>query len=156
MRLFYSTIGNKEEKVAVNEVNELNKLNSYYSIKSFNKIDGYVEASKVSNVVTLKFNVKADLTLISSYSLKEFDKSYTIKDTLFFTDQEELETDDIFYIDNNIINIDECIYSLLITIIPLNVHKEGEKLPEVKGVDVIKEDDVKRASPFDKLDDLDL
>ncbi len=156
MRLFYSTIGNKEEIISYNEIDGLNQLNSYFSIKKFVGVSGEITASKISNIVTIKFDLDIDLTLISSYSLKEFEAKYKLKDTLYFTDLEELENDDVFYIDNNIINIDECIYSLLITMIPLNVHIKGEKLPNVKGVDVVKEEDVKKSSPFDVLDDLDL
>ncbi len=156
MRLLYSTIGNKEEVISYNEIDGLNELNSYFSIKKFNGVSGEIITNKVSNIVTIKFKLDIDLTLISSYTLKEFDSNYKLNDTLYFTDLEELENDDVFYIDNNVINLDECIYSLIITMIPLNVHIKGEKLPNVNGVDVIKEDDVKKSSPFDVLDDLDL
>lgn len=156
MRLLYSTIGNKEEVISYNEIDGLNELNSYFSIKKFNGVSGEIITNKVSNIVTIKFKLDIDLTLISSYTLKEFDSKYKLNDTLYFTDLEELENDDVFYIDNNVINLDECIYSLIITMIPLNVHIKGEKLPNVKGVDVIKEDDVKKSSPFDVLDGLDL
>ena len=48
-----------------------------------------IVGSSPTFILILDFQIDSNLTLISSYSLKEFDKDFSVDDTLYFTDEEE-------------------------------------------------------------------
>ena len=56
---------------------------------------------------------------------------------------------------NEYFDIDNIIYSLIVTSLPLNIHQDNEKIAKIEGVSEDIEDDI-TSSPFDKLKDIDL
>lgn len=142
---------------------DLNAFNKTYSndiINKFNKVEGLIKIEKVNRVYIFKISILANLNITSSLSLKKFDKEFDIKETLYFTNDEEYESEDTEYVDG-LLDIDNLIFSLLITNIPITIHAPDEDKEIVgEGYRVIKEEDIKKeqthSSPFDILDDLDL
>ena len=142
---------------------DLNKLNKEYqsdTIKSFNNIKGIINLNKVDNILIFKIKFVTNLTLISSYSLKEFNKDIKVEDTLYFTNDKNLASEETILIDDEI-DLYNIIFSLALTSIPLKIHTDDEKEIKGEGYRVIKEEDLKdenevTSSPFDILKDLDL
>lgn len=142
---------------------DLNAFNKTYSndiINKFNKVEGLIKIEKVNKVYIFKISILANLNITSSLSLKKFDKEFDIKETLYFTNDEEYESEDTEYVDG-LLDIDNLIFSLLITNIPITIHAPDEDKEIVgEGYRAIKEEDIKKeqthSSPFDILDDLDL
>ena len=84
---------------------DLNKLNKEYqsdTIKSFNNIKGTINLNKVDNILIFKIKFFTNLTLISSYSLKEFSKDIKVEDTLYFTNDKNLASEETILIDDEI------------------------------------------------------
>ena len=142
---------------------DLNKLNKEYqsdTIKSFNNIKGTINLNKVDNILIFKIKFATNLTLISSYSLKEFSKDIKVEDTLYFTNDKNLASEETILIDDEI-DLYNIIFSLALTSIPLKIHADDEKEIKEEGYRVIKEEDLRAenevtSSPFDILKDLDL
>ena len=142
------------------DLNNFNKLYSNDIINKFNSINGEIIINKVNSVYIFDIHILANLNLTSSLSLKKFDEDYEINETLYFTNNEEYKSEDTEFIEG-FIDIDNLIYSLLITNIPINIHAPNEKGTIVgEGYRVIKEEELEteksKSSPFDILDEIDL
>lgn len=142
---------------------DLNKLNNEYksdTIKSFNNLKGTIKLNKVDNILIFKIKFVTNLTLLSSYSLKEFNKDIKVEETLYFTNDKNLASEETILIDD-VIDLNNLVFSLALTSIPLKVYADDEKEIKGEGYRVIKEEDLKAekevdSSPFDILKDLDL
>ena len=159
MKIYFKEInGTKVFDIAI----DLKKLNEEYessTIKKINSISGTIKANKVDDILILDFQIDSNLTLISSYSLKEFDKDFSVDDTLYFTDEEECASEDTLLVKNEI-DIDNIIYSLLVTSLPIKLYADDEKVIKGNGYRVLKEgeedEENEESSPFDVLKDIEL
>ena len=139
---------------------DLERFNETYKadvIKSFNKIDGIISVTKLDKIFIINFKFKADLTLISTFSLKEFKKTLIIKEDLYVTNDEEFESEQTFYYDSDI-DLDNLIFSLILTSLPISIKAPGDKNIEGEGYRVISEEELEKEnrgnSAFDCLSDL--
>lgn len=155
MRIYLNTIKDKENYI-LEDVGRLDELNSYFQIKKFNSINCNLEISKLDNIYELKVELDSEISAISSYSLKVFPYKLSLNDKLYFTLNELYENDDVILLENDFIDIDEIIYSLIITEIPVNIHAKDESLKDYGDIGVLKEEEVVYQSKFDVLDDIDL
>ncbi len=143
------------------DISEFNELNHSSIIEKINSVNGEITFSKVNDCLIITFNIDVNIDAISGYTLKVFKKDLKLEDTLYFTNDENNETEEVFYT-KEIINIDEIVYSLLVTSIPLNIHEENEEFPKGEDFKVYSEDELENelneesSSPFDCLKDLDL
>src|SRR5574344_656382 len=155
MKVAFGSIKNQEKMDFQASIKELNSLNNFYSISKFNDCKGVVSFSKVDDILTLDLHLTIDIDLISSYTLKVFNDKMLIDDTLYFTNKSELEAEEIFYLDKGILDLEKVIYSLVVTSIPINVHKKGEKYLTSKDYTIYSEEEYenKKSSPFDVLVD---
>jgi len=139
-------------------------LDSFFSDK--NKIckrilgsDGEISLEKAGDTLIARFDIDFKVVVLSSYTNKPFDTIIKLRDELYFTDTKVMEDDEMIYVDDEI-DLDEVVYSLLITSIPMNLHKKGEELPSGEGYEVMSEDEFlgksHTDSPFDKLKNLNL
>ena len=159
MKIYFKEInGTKVFDIAI----DLKKLNEEYessTIKKINTLSGTIKANKVDDILILDFQIDSNLTLISSYSLKEFDKDFSVDDTLYFTDEEECASEDTLLVKNEI-DIDNIIYSLLVTSLPIKLYAGDEKVIKGNGYRVLKEgeedEENEESSPFDVLKDIEL
>lgn len=53
-----------------------------------------------------------------------------------------MDSEDVFYIQEGYIDLDQEIYSLIITSLPLILHKDGEEYPKGENFRVISEDEI--------------
>lgn len=148
------------------EVLEYNSLLEDYvdgtdtTLKGVNSSNGEIEVNKFDHSLIVKVNVLFDIDVVSSYSAEVFKTKIKIKDDLYFTNSKSLDSDE-FILVNDEIDLDYYIYSLLITSIPLNIHKPGESLPKGDGYRVLSEDEFKKekeesgGNAFDALKDID-
>ncbi|MBR1581567.1 MAG: DUF177 domain-containing protein [Bacilli bacterium] len=159
MKIYFKEInGTKDFDIAI----DLKKLNEEYessTIKKINSLSGTIKANKVDDILILDFQIDSNLTLISSYSLKDFDKDFSVDDTLYFTDEEECASEDTLLVKNEI-DIDNIVYSLLVTSLPIKLYADDEKVIKGNGYRVLKEgeedEENDESSPFDVLKDIEL
>lgn len=149
------------------DVNESSLKKEYKSsiIDKFKKIEGNIDISKVSGIYICKLSFRADLDVVSSLSLKVFPKTICVNETLYFTENELDASEDVYLLDTDFIDVDNLVYSLSVTSLPIKLHADDEVLMSGEGYRVISEEDLENeknsevdegSSPFDVLKDIDL
>lgn len=159
MKVYFSdSFNNKQVNLDI-DINKFNKEYNSISIDKFEGFEGKLTLNKVDDILIINFDFAADLILISSYSLTKFPKKLDINETLYFSLTEE--DGDIIKTENEI-DIDNYLFSLVVTTLPLKLHAPNEKEIKNNGYRVISEDDLNKEedevseSPFDVLDNLKL
>ncbi len=139
------------------------KYPSIFPLNDVESVDVIAVAHKYEDFVNLDLKIKAKVTLICSYSLKPFNTVLHASDNLNFAFYEDDAEDDILLLKGNILNLDEYIYDLVISAIPLKPIAPNAKKPESgDGYRVISSDEFELEqkengnSKFDKLKDLDI
>ncbi len=161
MRIDFSKVKSFEKIDYIGDLNFYNNTKSLKTIKDYKSVEGVVEIQKADSVIIVKYDIHAVLSVLSTLSGEEFEYPLDINETLYYTDKKEMDSEDVFYVKEGYVDLDQEIYSLIITSIPLILHKEGEEYPKGKNYRVISEDEIdendgSNYSPFDKLRDLDL
>lgn len=161
MRIDFSKVKSFEKIDYIGDLNFYNNTKSLKTIKDYKSVEGVVEIQKADSVIIVKYDIHAVLNVLSTLSGEEFEYPLDVNETLYYTDKKEMDSEDVFYVKEGYVDLDQEIYSLIITSIPLILHKEGEEYPKGKNYRVITEDkidenDGSNYSPFDKLKDLDL
>lgn len=161
MRIDFSKVKSFEKIDYIGDLNFYNNTKSLKTIKDYKSVEGVVEIQKADSVIIVKYDIHAILNVLSTLSGEEFEYPLDVNETLYYTDKKEMDSEDVFYVKEGYVDLDQEIYSLIITSIPLILHKEGEEYPKGKNYRVISEDEIdendgSNYSPFDKLKDLDL
>ena len=161
MRIDFSKVKSFEKIDYIGDLNFYNNTKSLKTIKDYKSVEGVVEIQKADFVIIVKYDIHAVLNVLSTLSGEEFEYPLDVNETLYYTDKKEMDSEDVFYVKEGYVDLDQEIYSLIITSIPLILHKEGEEYPKGKNYRVISEDEIdendgSNYSPFDKLKDLDL
>ena len=149
MKISLSGVSEKGSNRNYNNVEALNKLNCCEYIKSFDKCVGTIKLSNLTNIISFKYNLDVELTVISAYTNKPFTYKLKIDDEIFYTSHKEYDSEEVFYSSKDRIDVDQDVYSLIITLIPCNIHDEGEQ-PHLN------EEEESYSSPFDCLKNLEL
>ena len=161
MRIDFSKVKSFEKIDYIGDLNFYNNTKSLKTIKDYKSVEGVVEIQKADFVIIVKYDIHAVFNVLSTLSGEEFEYPLDVNETLYYTDKKEMDSEDVFYVKEGYVDLDQEIYSLIITSIPLILHKEGEEYPKGKNYRVISEDEIdendgSNYSPFDKLKDLDL
>lgn len=161
MRIDFSKVKSFEKIDYIGDLNFYNNTKRLKTIKDYKSVEGVVEIQKADSVIIVKYDIHAVLKVLSTLSGEEFEYPLDVNETLYYTDKKEMDSEDVFYVKEGYVDLDQEIYSLIITSIPLILHKEGEEYPKGKNYRVISEDEIdendgSNYSPFDKLKDLDL
>lgn len=161
MRIDFNKVKSFEKIDYIGDLNFYNNTKSLKTIKDYKSVEGVVEIQKADSVIIVKYDIHAVLNVLSTLSGEEFEYPLDVNETLYYTDKKEMDSEDVFYVKEGYVDLDQEIYSLIITSIPLILHKEGEEYPKGKNYRVISEDEIdendgSNYSPFDKLKDLDL
>ena len=161
MRIDFSKVKSFEKIDYIGDLNFYNNTKSLKTIKDYKSVEGVVEIQKADSAIIVKYDIHAVLNVLSTLSGEEFEYPLDVNETLYYTDKKEMDSEDVFYVKEGYVDLDQEIYSLIITSIPLILHKEGEEYPKGKNYRVISEDEIdendgSNYSPFDKLKDLDL
>lgn len=162
MNICFENYQNKIETVNydmdVKKYDNIDKI----AISKINKISGKIDIEKIDKILRIEFDLTADLIVISAYSLKEFQLLFPLKDELFFSKDKNDSSNEVILVDDNF-NLDDVVYSLLISTLPLNIHQKDEQLPKGDGYSVLSEEEYEEekekfndSSPFDVLKDIDL
>lgn len=132
-------------------INNLEKINSCH-------VD--VDINNYEDILVLSFMIKTNLTLLSSYSSKEFDKDFVFNETIDFSYNKEDEDSSFVITDSNLI-LDKYIFDIIITNIPSKVAMKGEKLPNsgesfrvISEEEYLKEKEKQKDDRWSKLDDI--
>lgn len=129
-------------------------------VKKVNSSSGKILLEKINNVLRIRFDIKMNVQVVSSYTNVDFPYDIHLDDELFLTDDKDLETDEMILVDD-LIDLDYYVYSLLISSIPITIHKKGEKFVSGESFSVMTEEEYKKlkseekSSPFDVLKDID-
>lgn len=161
MKIDFAKVKGKEVIDYSGDLNYFNNFNKSKTIKEFKSVEGKVTLEKADAVLIIKYDINAVLDVFSTLTNEPFEYPISIDETLYYTSEKEMESEDVFYIKEGRIELEEDIYSLIVTSLPLILHKEGEEFPHGKNYRVLKEDELNEDdgssySPFDKLKDLDL
>lgn len=161
MKIDFAKVKGKEVIDYSGDLNYFNNFNKSKTIKEFKSVEGKVTLEKADAVLIIKYDINAVLDVFSTLTNEPFEYPIFIDETLYYTSEKEMESEDVFYIKEGRIELEEDIYSLIVTSLPLILHKEGEEFPHGKNYRVLKEDELNEDdgssySPFDKLKDLDL
>ena len=142
MRIDFSKVKSFEKIDYIGDLNFYNNTKSLKTIKDYKSVEGVVEIQKADSVIIVKYDIHAVLNVLSTLSGEEFEYPLDVNETLYYTDKKEMDSEDVFYVKEGYVDLDQEIYSLIITSIPLILHKEGEEYPKGKNYRVISEDEI--------------
>ena len=147
-----------EEDVVLNE----EKFRLLPPLLSVNKLHARAKVHRYQDFIDVNLEVKADVVLQCSYTLKPFDYKLHDEDEIHFASYDD-GGDDIQIYKGNLIDLDPYIYNLLSAAVPTSPKAPGAKLPSSgKNFRVITEDEYLEEKEegtdprFDKLKDLDI
>ncbi|MCI6357282.1 MAG: DUF177 domain-containing protein [Erysipelotrichaceae bacterium] len=120
-----------------------------FSLNKINKVDVEANVSDFGELIQIELHVTTKLILQCSYTLEDVDYPLDFHETLEFSENPMGE--DILELPNYEIDLDEYVLSLIVAHVPLRVIKKGAKLPIVKGVKVISQDEFEEENK-NKLD----
>ena len=130
-------------------------------IRSIQDCNVKAVATDYESILCIDVEISALVIGVCSYSLEDVEIPLKIKDQLVFTDDESDE--DNYYVEDNIVDLDEYILGILLANVPVKIVKKGAKLPsDGNNYRVISEDQYQKEkenshdSRWDVLDDLDL
>lgn len=105
-----------------------------------------ININNYGELFRVEINLKSNVVLPCSYTLEDVDYVVKGKEEFDFTEDESLADDEeLFYEGDDLIVLDDYIYSILIALVPPKVIKEGASLPKGgKGYEVISEDEYER------------
>jgi uncharacterized metal-binding protein YceD (DUF177 family) len=155
MRILFSSVEDRGTYPLKVDIKRLNSLNHSKNIICFDSVEGEVYAERLDQVIELAFRAKVSVEAVSSYTLKPFVYKMKIDEKLLYSNDPGLDSDDVIYIDSEVIDIEEIIYSLVLTSLPLDIHAPGEKLASGDGYEVYSEDEIKKDisdNPFASID----
>ncbi len=132
-------------------------------LKDLSSINVNLKTRKISEqLFSISLIIKGKATLISAIKLDLIDYDISLNEDLLFTNTLELEDVDIIYFEGNYIDLDNIIYSLIMTSLPYNIKGKNETANiSGEGYRIISEDQYNKeqklkGNAFDKLKDLDL
>ena len=139
-----------------------------YHIRKVDKCHVKASINKYENFYVVDLSIEGHAVLPCAYTLEDVSYPFEINESLTFKNEEDDlfdGNDDVFLVNNNFIELDEIVLSLIVATSPLKIVKKGAKLPESgNGYRVIseetrnkeKEENKKKNSPFSKLDNLNI
>ena len=127
MRIDFSKVKSFEKIDYIGDLNFYNNTKRLKTIKDYKSVEGVVEIQKADSVIIVKYDIHAVLSVLSTLSGEEFEYPLDVNETLYYTDKKEMDSEDVFYVKEGYVDLDQEIYSLIITSIPLILHKEGEE-----------------------------
>ena len=164
MRLSFFNIQKKESFGYKGNPEIYNKLNNTTNIVSFNSVSGKIGVERIEEVCIIRFKITANLVVRSSVSNDPFNYKLKIDEVLCYTTKKSYVTNDYIILeDKDYIEIEEVVYSLIVTNLPIQLHKKSETYPEGENFKVLTEEEYyaqkeneDEPNAFDVLKDLDL
>lgn len=107
-------------------------LSVNYSLKGIKPFTLNVTFETFEEIVEVHMDAEVELILECAYTLEHFSDTIDFEEFLTFNFKKpdvELESDDAFYEKGPLITLDDYVFALILTYIPLKVIKPGAKLP---------------------------
>ena len=131
---------------------------------SVDKCHVVLKANRYDDFIEVVIDLKADLTLQSSYTLKPFSYKLKTNEEYHFSSIKDDEDNDFIVYKGNIIHLDELIFNLISASIPMSPKAPGEKLMKVEDEEyrLLSQDEYEKEkseavdSRWSKLDNLDI
>lgn len=127
------------------------------------KADVVLEVSRYEQFIYVNAKVKAVVLLQCSYTLKPFETTLKDEEELHFSPYKDDGDEDIILYKGNYIEMDEYIYDIISSNVPLSPKSKDAELPSggdgyriMSDEELRLEKESKGNSAFDSLDDLDL
>lgn len=158
----YKIPNNKILTISSEVIFDNDKYKFSYPLTKINKCFVTAKIKKYEDFINVHLNVSADVRLICSYSLKEFDYDIDNEDDFNFSNLDsDIDNDFIIYKGNRI-DLDDYIYELIISSVPTSPIAPNAKLPKsgsgyrvLTEEELLKEESQKGNDKFDILNDLD-
>lgn len=163
MKLSFFNINKKETLTYKGDPKLFNELNRSTVIQNFNSVSGKIYVDRYDEVCVVRFKITANLVVLSSLTNEPFNYKFKLDDVLCYTRQESYAAieKDIILTPENYIDLEETIYSLIITSLPTRLVKKSETYPQGENYRVMSEEEYleskkaeENGSPFDVLKDL--
>lgn len=107
------------------------KFTPNFPLKEIKHANVRVKATRYDDFINVHFSVKAKVTLVSAYSLKEFETTLIDEDELNFVSSEpDYEDEDVIVYKGNQIDLDEYVFALISSAVPLKPIMDGEIAPK--------------------------
>ncbi|MEI3536113.1 MAG: YceD family protein [Bacilli bacterium] len=133
-------------------------------IDKIGEINAEVSTNLVSDLIMVSIALKGEMILRSTRSLKPVNHEIDLEDEIVYTYNKDLvDNEQVFLLEDDELDLDKTIYSLIISSIPLKVIASDDKESySGENWEVITEDEYNKRknseenSPFASLKDLDL
>lgn len=154
-----------EKEVVEEDIDFSSGFSDPNHVKKINSCHVKLELVEYGDVLECDMYLNADVIASCAYTLEDVPYKVKVHEKMYFSSEEDdKDSDTIYYEPENEINFDDYALSYIIANVPHHLHKPGAKLPAGgNGYRVLTEDDLakerseeKKSSPFDCLDDLDL
>lgn len=141
----YKIPNNKALTISSEVELDTNKYNFSYPLIKINKCFVNPKIKKYEDFICANLKVIANVRLVCSYSLKEFDSDITNEDDFNFSNLDSDTDDDFILYKGNRIDLDDFIYELIISGIPTSPVMPNAKLPNSgSGYRVLTEDELNK------------
>lgn len=133
-------------------------------IDKIGEINAEISTNLVSDLIIVSIALKGEMVLRSTRSLKPVNHEIDLEDEIVYTYNKDLvDNEQVFLLDDDELDLDKTIYSMIISSIPLKVIANDDKESySGDNWEVITEDEYNKRknneenSPFASLKDLDL
>lgn len=142
MKIRLSNITN--EPLHLDEEFDLSHINTndYPSLVAIDDIFASITISRDDDFIDVDIYLTGVITLECAYTLDHFEKEVEIEELITFTENQILESEDVFYLDTPSLEIEPLIYGLILSEVPIKAVKPGATLPKGgEGYRIISEDD---------------
>ena len=131
-----------------------------YRIRKITSCHVKVDLLQYEYITTLTLFIKGEVVGACSYTNEDVVLPYKVKEIMTFSSEEGVAD---YLIENDLIDLDPYLFSLIDNAVPLNIVKKGAKLPESgNGYEVLTEEEYlkkkkeKKDARWSALDDLDI
>lgn len=130
-------------------------------IKEFLGAHSVIKTVKEDEIYSLSFDIDASLIVYSSLTHNPFEYPMHIEEELLYTRNKVFDSENVEFVDSDSLDLDEIVFSLIITNIPLTLHAPNDEYVKTDTYRVMSEDDYLKeknenfTSPFDALKDID-
>ncbi len=152
----------EQEVLKIEETIDFSSHEQIYPINKMSKVDVVLYAKKVLGYIYVDFKFKANVNVQCSYSLEYFNYTTNVNDSIIFCIDKDVHDEESVLVLGHYINLDEYIYNLIVSSLPLKLVKKGANISYKDDfVKIVKDKQFKNepkqaSSPFDKLDDIDI
>ena len=131
-----------------------------YRIRKITSCHVKIDLLQYEYITTLTLFIKGEVVGACSYTNEDVVLPYKVKEIMTFSSEEGVAD---YLIENDLIDLDPYLFSLIDNAVPLNIVKKGAKLPESgNGYEVLTEEEYlkkkkeKKDARWSALDDLDI